>query len=110
MIAASILRLYTRPKVKLETLEAKVEEIRKVQQEARLRNKLLPPHQQQNTPLAPVVNTFSPVSRGHSPRSSSNSAAPHNNGKAHARKYKDHRTDSDSSRSSRKSSLLSSFF
>ena len=47
-IAASILKLYTRPKVKIETLEAKVEEIRKQQQEARLKNKLQP----QQTPVS----------------------------------------------------------
>ncbi|KAF2355811.1 Cyclin N-terminal [Trinorchestia longiramus] len=102
MIAASILKLYTRRKVKLETLETKVEEIRKLQQEARLRNKLLPPNPlQQNTPLVPATNTFSPGSRGQSPRS----AAVSEKSKAQSRKYKDHhhhhRSDTDSSRSSR---------
>ncbi|XP_018012643.1 cyclin-L1 [Hyalella azteca] len=99
MIAASILKLYTRRKVKLETLESKVEEIRKLQQEARLRNKFLPPNPlQQNTPLQAPTSTFSPGSRTHSPRS----AVTSDKNKPISRKYKDHhRSDSETSRSSR---------
>ncbi|KAA0192403.1 hypothetical protein HAZT_HAZT004679 [Hyalella azteca] len=98
MIAASILKLYTRRKVKLETLESKVEEIRKLQQEARLRNKFLPPNPlQQNTPLQAPTSTFSPGSRTHSPRS----AVTSDKNKPISRKYKDHhRSDSETSRSS----------
>ncbi|XP_063884074.1 cyclin-L2-like isoform X2 [Scylla paramamosain] len=61
-VAASILRLYTRKKVKLEALEARVEEIRKEQQEARLRSKVVA------SIVTPQTNTaFSPASRANTP-------------------------------------------
>ncbi|XP_050720549.1 cyclin-L2-like isoform X3 [Eriocheir sinensis] len=61
-VAASILRLYTRKKVKLEALETRVEEIRKEQQEARLRSKVVA------SIVTPQTNTaFSPASRANSP-------------------------------------------
>lgn len=61
-IAASILKLYTRKKVKLEVLEQKVEEIRKEQQEARLRNKAVSSMATPNQ-----ISAFSPASRNNSP-------------------------------------------
>ncbi|RXG73366.1 Cyclin-L1 [Armadillidium vulgare] len=69
-IAASILKLYTRKKTKLEVLETRVEEIRREQQEARLRNKAV---SALATPKE--VTTFSPVSRNNTP-SKSNAASP----------------------------------
>ncbi|XP_053650931.2 cyclin-L1 isoform X1 [Cherax quadricarinatus] len=65
-VAASILRLYTRKKVKLEVLETKVEEIRREQQEARLRSKAVA------SLTTPQTNThFSPVSHNNSPNKTS---------------------------------------
>ncbi|XP_042892893.1 cyclin-L2-like [Penaeus japonicus] len=67
-IAASILKLYTRKKVKLEALEQKVEEIRREQQEARLRSKAVA---SLTTPQANT--TFSPASRNNTPNKTATS-------------------------------------
>jgi len=55
-VAALVEKLYTREKVKLETLEAKVEEIRKEQQEARIKKM-----QQSQTPVLATSAAFSPA-------------------------------------------------
>jgi len=66
-VAASILKLYVRKKVKLETLETRVEEIRREQQEARLRNKVVI----KSTPV--TTNNFSPSSHNNTPNKSGQS-------------------------------------
>ncbi|KAG0724851.1 Cyclin-L1 [Chionoecetes opilio] len=68
-VAASILRLYSRKKVKLEALETRVEEIRKEQQEARLRSKVVA------SIATPITTTaFSPASRANTPNKAASPA------------------------------------
>ncbi|KAB7493828.1 Cyclin-L1 [Armadillidium nasatum] len=96
-IAASILKLYTRKKTKLEVLETKVEEIRREQQEARLRNKAV---SALATPKE--VTTFSPVSRNNTP-SKSNAASPRQRKRSSSERRKQSGSSNGSSRSKSRS-------